>query len=214
MRAPGTTSGCSATSSATSRVRSRRSRKRARWRPTTTSRAGRSPSSVGMRVISQARGPNTKGCSSWSCPTSCGRPSRRQSRSCRRSWRSPNPGAILDEMKRLALLFALLTNGAWTFDWAGHVELDAENLKSDDAQKRYDAVNELAKYDIALTEDHLLKMLDDPEDRVRIAAARALGSGGSMKAVDVLNRWLTELDPKLKVEAARALGVIGGQEAT
>ena len=119
-------------------------------------------------------------------------------------------------MKRLAgLALALLLNGAWTFDWAGHVELDAENLKSDDAQKRYDAVNELAKYDIALTEKHLLDLLaSETDDKVKVAAAKALGSGGSLKAVPIMTEWLNEADPKLKVEAARALGEIGGPDAT
>lgn len=121
-------------------------------------------------------------------------------------------------MKRFVLGLALVAGapaaaGAWTFDWAGHVELDAEGLASDDPQKRLEAVNELAKYDIALTEHHLLKALGDPDDKVRVAAARALGQGGSQKAVRAMTDWLSDPDPKLKVEAARALGEIGGADA-
>jgi HEAT repeat protein len=113
----------------------------------------------------------------------------------------------------LALAVGAGTAGAWTFDWAGHVELDAEGLSSDDAQKRLEAVSELGKYDVALTEKHLIKVLNDPDEKVRIAAAKALGQGGSQLAVDPMIDWLSDQDPKLKQEAARALGEIGGQKA-
>ena len=121
-------------------------------------------------------------------------------------------------MKRFALGLALIAGApgpaaAWTFDWAGHVELDAEGLQSDDPQKRLDAVNELGKYDVALTEKHLIKALGDSDDKVRVAAAKALGQGGSLAAVQPMIEWLSEQDPKLKVEAARALGEIGGTDA-
>jgi HEAT repeat protein len=122
-------------------------------------------------------------------------------------------------MKRFVFALAVLAGPhapdaqAWTFDWAGHVELDAEGLASDDPQKRLDAVNELSKYDIALTEKHLMGRLADPDDKVRVAAAKALGQGGSLAAVDVMKEWLSDQDPKLKVEAARALGEIGGSDA-
>ena len=113
----------------------------------------------------------------------------------------------------LALAGAPRVARAWTFDWSGHVELDAEGLGSDDPQKRLDAVNELGKYDVALTEKHLMKALQDPDDKVRVAAAKALGQGGSLAAVPAMIDWLSDQDPKLKVEAARALGEIGGTDA-
>ncbi|MDQ3334375.1 MAG: HEAT repeat domain-containing protein [Myxococcota bacterium] len=122
-------------------------------------------------------------------------------------------------MKRLVLGLALAIGPlvpdayAWTFDWAGHVDLDAEGLASDDPQKRLDAVNELGKYDVALSEKHLMKALADSDDKVRIAAAKALGQGGSLAAVPIMIDWLADSDPKLKVEAARALGEIGGTDA-
>ncbi len=102
---------------------------------------------------------------------------------------------------------------AWTFDWAGHVEVDAENLSSDDPQKRLEAVSELGKYDIALTEQHLMRALADTDDKVKVAAAKALGQGGSAAAVPVMIEWLSDSDPKIRQEAARALGEIGGSEA-
>ncbi|MBA3392089.1 MAG: HEAT repeat domain-containing protein [Deltaproteobacteria bacterium] len=102
---------------------------------------------------------------------------------------------------------------AWTFDWAGHVEVDAENLSSDDPQKRLEAVSELGKYDIALTERHLMRALADTDDKVKVAAAKALGQGGSIAAVPVMIEWLSDSDPKIRQEASRALGEIGGAEA-
>ena len=98
-------------------------------------------------------------------------------------------------MKRLVLGLALLAGAAppaaANFDWIGHVELDAEGLRSTDANKRLEAVTDLGKYDIALTQDYLLRALDDSDDRVRLAAARALGSGGANGAV----RKMVECSP-------------------
>jgi HEAT repeat protein len=123
-------------------------------------------------------------------------------------------------MKRFALGILLLAAlgrepaHAWTFDWAGRVETDAEGLSSDDPNKRHEAVIELAKYDIALTQNHLLKALRDPEEKVRHAAAKALGAGGSIAAVPIMIEWLGDIDPKTKGIAAEALGEIGGTDAT
>ncbi|MDQ3370717.1 MAG: HEAT repeat domain-containing protein, partial [Myxococcota bacterium] len=121
----------------------------------------------------------------------------------------------------IALGLALITGvagapvaQAWTFDWAGHVEVDAEGLQSDDAEKRYEAVSELGKYDIALTERHLTRALGDPVEKVRIAAAKALGAGGSLAAVPVMVDWLSDQEPKTRAVAATALGEIGGTQAT
>jgi HEAT repeat protein len=75
-------------------------------------------------------------------------------------------------------------------------------------------VIELAKYDIALTEHHLMKAIRDPEEKVRHAAAKALGAGGAIAAVPVLIDWLGDIDPKTKGIAAESLGEIGGTEAT
>ena len=83
------------------------------------------------------------------------------------------------------MLGALLLAGAArpaaaNFDWAGHVDLDAEGLSSDDPAKRLEAVSDLGKYDIALTQGYLLRALTGPDDKdkVRTAAARTLGIGG------------------------------------
>lgn len=125
-------------------------------------------------------------------------------------------------MKRfagLAVALGLLVSapraaGAWTFDWAGHVEVDAENLQSDDPAKRLEAVIELAKYDVALTQPHLMKALADDDEKVRHQAAKALGQGGALAAVPIMIEWLGDQSPQTKAVAAEALGDIGGAEAT
>jgi HEAT repeat protein len=121
-------------------------------------------------------------------------------------------------MKRLVLGLALLAGAARpaaaNFDWIGHVELDAEGLASDDAAKRLEAVTDLGKYDIALTQSYLLRALGDGDDRVRLAAAKTLGLGGAAAAVPKMIEWLTDPDVKVKQVAADVLGDIGGAEAT
>lgn len=123
-------------------------------------------------------------------------------------------------MKRLALGLVLLAAldvrpaSAWTFDWAGHVAVDAEGLTSDDPTKRHEAVIELAKYDITLTQGYLMKALGDDDAQVSHAAAKALGQGGSVNAVPAMIDWLGAADPKTRAVAAEALGDIGGSDAT
>ena len=126
-------------------------------------------------------------------------------------------------MKRLAIGLAValgLSAGAsrsaraWTFDWAGHVEVDAEGLQSDSAEKRLEAVIELAKYDVALTQGHLIHALSDDDEKVRHQAAKALGQGGSLAAVPMMIEWLGDTAPQTRAVAAEALGDIGGADAT
>ena len=124
-------------------------------------------------------------------------------------------------MRQLVLALVLLVGlfagahaAAGNFDWAGHVQLDAEGLASDDPAKRLEAVSDLGKYDIALTEPYLLKALGDDDDKVKQAAAKGLGVGGAKTAVPVMIEWLTDPDPKIKQIAADVLGLIGGPEAT
>jgi HEAT repeat protein len=121
-------------------------------------------------------------------------------------------------MRRLALVLVLLVGAApaaaGKFDWAGHVQLDAEGLASDDPAKRIEAVSDLGKYDIALTEPYLLKALSDDDDKVKQAAAKVLGIGRAKSAVPTMIEWLTDPDPKIKQVAADVLGDIGGPEAT
>ncbi|HEX4416485.1 MAG TPA: HEAT repeat domain-containing protein [Kofleriaceae bacterium] len=114
----------------------------------------------------------------------------------------------------LGAVTATLRPAAANFDWAGHVALDAEGLTSQDVTKRVDAVNALAKYDVALTQPYLMRALSDPEERVRTPAARALGLGAATAVVPVMIDWLTDADVKIKQTAADVLGDVGGPEAT
>ena len=117
----------------------------------------------------------------------------------------------------LALALGLATSApahAWTFDWAGHVAVDAESLQSDDAAKRLEAVIELAKYDVALTQPYLMRALSDDDEKVRHQAAKALGQGGSLAAVPIMIEWLGDQSAQTKAVAAEALGDIGGADAT
>ncbi len=129
-------------------------------------------------------------------------------------------------MKRLAWLRAGLVLGlglslgapapasAWSFTWAGQVELDAEGLQSSDPAKRVEAVDALADRDIALTQGHLLKAVEDPDERVRLQAARALGKGGALAAVPVMIEWLASIKQEVRSVAVAVLGEIGGPDAT
>jgi HEAT repeat protein len=101
-----------------------------------------------------------------------------------------------------------------SFDWIGHVELDAEGLASDNPGIRVTAVQALGAYDINLTESYLLGALNDSALEVRLDAARALGRGRSQRAVPVLIEWLGDAEPKTRIAAAEALGDIGGPQAS
>jgi HEAT repeat protein len=116
----------------------------------------------------------------------------------------------------LGLVAGVAPSAAANFDWAGHVELDAEGLSSDDPAKRLEAVSDLGRYDIALTQPYLTRALGDGDENVKIAAAKALGLGGSAAAVPAMIDWLTDPDVKMKIKqvAADVLGDIGGPEAT
>lgn len=116
-------------------------------------------------------------------------------------------------MLGLALMAGTVPAAAWTFDWAGHVELDAEGLRSEDSAKRREAVLELGKYDVALTQAHLIRALEDPDEQVRLQAAKSLGQGGALAAVPRMIDWLANPEPKVRTIAVIALGEIGGTEA-
>ena len=122
-------------------------------------------------------------------------------------------------MKQLVLGLALLAGAARpaaaNFDWVGHVELDAEGLASDDAAKRLEAVSDLGKYDIALTQELPAaragrRRRQGPARRGQGPRARRTRPPRSPTMIE----WLTDPDPKVKQTAADVLGDIGGPEAT
>jgi HEAT repeat protein len=120
-------------------------------------------------------------------------------------------------MTRLRVALALLLFGAAParagFDWQGAVEVDAEGLQSDDAKKRLDAIAYLGMRDIHLAQPYLMRALTDEDLSVRHQAAKALGAGGAVAAVQPMIEWLADTDPKTRAVAADVLGDIGGPDA-
>jgi cellulose synthase operon protein C len=119
----------------------------------------------------------------------------------------------------LALVLGLLLRGQpahanFNFDWSGRVELDAQDLKSDDEKKRLAAIGNLAQYDAALTAPHLLAALRDEERSVRLEAARVLGRGGVADVVLPMIEWLADPVSDVRAVAAEVLGDVGGEDAT
>ncbi|HTJ46126.1 MAG TPA: HEAT repeat domain-containing protein [Kofleriaceae bacterium] len=113
-----------------------------------------------------------------------------------------------------ALLLQSAPARAWSFDWIGRVEVDAENLQSDDPKERLDAVTALANYDVAYTAPYLLKALDDDDASVRLEAGRVLGRGGARAAAPRITEWLGDASAQTRMAAADILGDLGGDEAT
>jgi HEAT repeat protein len=114
----------------------------------------------------------------------------------------------------VALLMRAAPAAAWSFDWIGRVEVDAENLKSDDPKERLDAVTALANYDVAYTAPYLMKALKDDDAAVRLEAGRVLGRGGARQAAPLIVEWLGDASPATRAAAADILGDLGGDEAT
>ncbi|HEY5923127.1 MAG TPA: HEAT repeat domain-containing protein [Kofleriaceae bacterium] len=120
-------------------------------------------------------------------------------------------------MTRLRVAIALLLLGAAParagFDWQGAVDVDAEGLQSDDPKKRLDAIGYLGMRDIHLAQPYLIRALGDEDLSVRHQAAKALGAGGALVAVQPMIEWLADTDPKTRAVAADVLGDIGGSDA-
>ncbi|MCE9573196.1 MAG: HEAT repeat domain-containing protein, partial [Deltaproteobacteria bacterium] len=117
-----------------------------------------------------------------------------------------------------ALAALLLTQAAparaWTFDWLGRVEADAEALTSTDPKDRLAAIAELANYDVTYTAKFLIPVLDDDDPVVRLEAGRVLGRGGARAAARPIIEWLGDITPATRAAAAEILGDLGGPEAT
>ncbi|MEM7607994.1 MAG: HEAT repeat domain-containing protein, partial [Myxococcota bacterium] len=95
------------------------------------------------------------------------------------------------------------------FEWDGRVARLQREYASGDVQRRIVAVRQMADYSAPLVEDALLRALEDPEDAVRMEAARATGRAGVRAAVPVLADWLEDPDELVRSAAATALGELG-----
>jgi hypothetical protein len=134
--------------------------------------------------------------------------------------------------QRFRLLITLLLCGGVVY-WAGRVVWEtrnpavaaARNLRSSDRVQRKDAVQEVAMQGLQNPKDAipaLIGALEDKDEEVRIAAARALGfvSSYSIRSnanLGVVSEALTGLlaslkdpAPAVRTESARSIGILGG----
>lgn len=116
----------------------------------------------------------------------------------------------------LAALLCALARPALAFDWIGKIELEAEKLKSDNADERRQAVQKLGQYErssLLLVKPHLLRALRDRNTDVRIAAGKVLAQLKAPEAVKPVVEWLLDPDVALRVAATEILGDIGSASA-
>ncbi len=101
------------------------------------------------------------------------------------------------------------------FEWLGKIELDAQDLQSDDPQKRLAAVQRLATYgdSVALIKPHLMAALSDPDIKVRQFAGRVLGQFGVVEIIPTITRWLNSAEVSLRVSATDILGELGQRDS-
>jgi HEAT repeat protein len=113
----------------------------------------------------------------------------------------------------LAALLAFAAAPAQGFDWIGKIELDAEGLRSPDANRRYQAVQKLQRYKASTVEKYFLQAVRDNNNKVRKLAGQWLGKHKVRAAVPTVVEWLNEPDPQIKELAADILGQLGGAKA-
>jgi len=106
-----------------------------------------------------------------------------------------------------------LSTPANGFDWIGKIELDAQGLKTDDANKRRAAATRLAQYDIGLVSKYLLSALRDQDKRVRVIAGRTLAENKVEAAVPTIIYWLNSFESSEQQLGAELLGKIGSAKA-
>jgi cyclophilin family peptidyl-prolyl cis-trans isomerase len=95
------------------------------------------------------------------------------------------------------------------------VEAIAAQLRSPDADLRWQAANALARIreGILVAIPSLLPLLEDKEALVRASAARALGAAKATQSVTPLIRLLADNDERVVANATSALGAIGDARA-
>ncbi|HEX8183858.1 MAG TPA: peptidylprolyl isomerase, partial [Blastocatellia bacterium] len=95
------------------------------------------------------------------------------------------------------------------------VEAIAAQLRSPDADLRWQAANALARIreGITVATASLLPLLDDGNPLVRAHAARALGVAKAAQAVDPLTKLLADKDVRVVANAINALGAIADPRA-
>jgi hypothetical protein len=134
--------------------------------------------------------------------------------------------------QRVRLIFALLICGGVIY-WAGRVVWEnrnaavtaARNLRSSDRALRLEAVQEVSMQGLQNPRDAipaLIGALEDKDEQVRVAVAKALGFVSSYsirskanadvvrEAATALRASLKDPAPTVRIECARSIGVLGG----
>ncbi|MDH7569021.1 MAG: HEAT repeat domain-containing protein [Armatimonadota bacterium] len=137
--------------------------------------------------------------------------------------------ALLKDPARRVVLEALRALGSEDVDLPGRrvgagdwraVPALAECLRGDDVEIRLAALGALAsifardpraRSDVLVAD--LIGALEDPDPRVRAAAAAALGESGAQTGVTALAKALRDAAWQVRAAAASALGSLGGEEA-
>jgi len=134
--------------------------------------------------------------------------------------------------RTVRLLIALVICGVLVA-WAGHVIWEtrnpavaaARNLRSSDQTKRLEAIDEVAVEGLTNPQDSvaaLIESLADKDEKVRAAAAKAIGFVSSYAfrskanvevardSVKALRASAKDSVPAVRIESARSLGILGG----
>jgi len=124
----------------------------------------------------------------------------------------PTTGPVSDDSK---LIGSMAITALLRIRQASTVEAIAAQLRSPDADLRWQAANALARIrdGIAVASPALLLLLDDKDVLVRANAARALGVAKSTQAIDPLIKLLGDKDERVVAGAINALGTIGDPRA-
>jgi cyclophilin family peptidyl-prolyl cis-trans isomerase/HEAT repeat protein len=125
----------------------------------------------------------------------------------------PPPGAPPSDSAKLLASMAL--TALLRIKQASAVEAIALQLRSSDADLRWQAANALARIreGISVAVAGLLPLLDDKDSLVRAHAARALGVAKAAQAIDPLIRLLADKDERVVAASINALGAIGDPRA-
>jgi cyclophilin family peptidyl-prolyl cis-trans isomerase/HEAT repeat protein len=125
----------------------------------------------------------------------------------------PSTGAPVSRDSKLVATMAL--TALLKIRQPSTVEAIAAQLRSPDADLRWQAANALARIreGISVAIPSLLPLLEDKEALVRANAARALGAAKATQAVVPLTRLLADNDERVVANATGALGTIGDSRA-
>src|SRR5262245_23880038 len=97
------------------------------------------------------------------------------------------------------VLLTVLWLTASGFEWSGKLQVDARGLRDPSPQRRIQAIQALADYDIAESKLHLIAVLGDGEESVRVEAARVLARHHVAEAVGPVSEWLSAFEKSSRI---------------